>query len=129
MSFTEFFAAYWWLMFPIFGMFMGIMGMFQTERRANKAMDLIKSYIDQGKEPPAELLKLAAEGDNASSSSTPQDNRVWTFIVFTAITVGLSVGYYFVQAEDWSFVFLIGAVTMGIMALGSLFLLVTRNKS
>ena len=127
MSFFEFFAAYWWLMFPIFGMFMGVMGMFQTERRATKAMDLIKSYVDQGKEPPAELLKLAAEGDNASSS-TPQDNRAWTAIVFVAITVGLSVGYYFVQAEDWAFVFLIGAVTMGIMAVGSLFLLISRNK-
>lgn len=129
MTFYQFFAAYWWLMFPIFGMFMGVMGMFQTERRATKAMDLIKSYIDQGKEPPAELLKLASEGDNPRGGYDAGDNRVWTFIVFAALTVGLGAGYYFVQAEDWSFVFLIGAVTMGIMALGSLFLLVTRNKS
>lgn len=125
---ADLFRDFWWLMFPIFGMFMGVVGMFETERRATKAMDLIKSYLDQGKEPPAELLKLAAEGDNVNYAAS-KDNRAWTFIVFAAITVGLSIGYYFVQAEDWSFVFLIGAVTMGIMALGSLFLLITRNKS
>jgi len=125
---TELFRDFWWLIFPIFGMFMAVMGMSQSDRRSDKAMDVIKAYVDQGKEPPPELLKLAAEGDDVNYSS-PKDNRAWTFIVFAALTIGLGVGYYYVQAEDWAFVFLIGAVTMGIMALGSLFLLVTRNKS
>ncbi len=46
MSFAQFFAAYWWLMFPVFGMLMAFVGMFQTERRSNQTMDLIKSYVD-----------------------------------------------------------------------------------
>jgi hypothetical protein len=128
MSFAEFFRDYWWLMFPIFGMAMAVMGMFQSERRSNQAMDVIKSYIDQGKEPPAELLKLAAEGDNARPRNTPQDHRAWSFITFAAIAAGMGTGYYFVQSQDWSFVFLIGAVTMGVMALGSLVLLFTRKS-
>lgn len=129
MTFADFFAAYWWLMFPVFGMLMAVMGMFNEDRRTTKTMDLIKSYIDQGKEPPPELLKLAAsESDyGRGGSASPADNRAWSFIVFTAIAAGFGVGYYFVQAQDWSFAFLIGAVVMGVMALGALVLLIIRK--
>ncbi len=129
MSFTQFFASYWWLMFPVFGMFMAVMGMFQSERRTNQTMDLIKSYVDQGKEPPPELLKLAAQDSEGKPSQTAGENRAWSFIVFTAISAGLGTGYYFVQAEDWAFAFLIGAVIMGVMAVGALLLLVLARKS
>jgi hypothetical protein len=52
MTATQLFAAYWWLIFPIFGMMMGLIGMFQSDRRATRTMDLIKAYVDQGKDPP-----------------------------------------------------------------------------
>jgi hypothetical protein len=128
MSFEEFFRDFWWLIFPLFGMVMATMGMFQSERRSNQAMSLIKSYIDQGKEPPAELLKLAAEGSDEQKRNSPQDNRAWSFIVFTALAAGLGTGYYYVQAQDWAFAFLVGAVTMGVLAVGSLILLFIRKS-
>lgn len=131
MTFFQFFAAYWWLMFPVFGMLMALMGMFQSERRTNQTMDLIKSYVDQGKEPPPELLKLAAseagDYDGGGAPRSPGETRAWSFIVFAALTAGFGTGYYFVQAEDWAFAFLIAAVTMGVMALGALVLLITRK--
>jgi hypothetical protein len=127
-SFAEFFHAYWWLMFPVFGMFLVLMGVFQEDQRARKAMDLIKSYVDQGKEPPAELLKLAMQDMEASAEKQSGD-RAWSFIVFAALSAGLGVGYYFVRAEDWAFAFLIGAVATGVMAVGALFLLIFGRKS
>jgi hypothetical protein len=109
---------------------MAVMGMFQAERRSNKTMDLIKSYVDQGKEPPAELLKLAMEDSDAESwSNNPGDNRAWSFIVFTALSAGLGAGYYFVRAESWAFALLIGAVVTGVMAVGALFILLFGRKS
>jgi len=128
MTFAQFFHDFWWLMFPMFGMFMGAMGMFQSERRTTKTMDLIKSYVDQGKDPPPELLRLAAQDpENDHSSSSPGENRAWSFIVFAALSAGLGTGYYFVRAEDWAFAFLIGAVTTGVMALGALVLMFSRR--
>lgn len=130
MSFEEFFRDFWWLMFPIFGMLMAVMGMFQDDARSKKTMDLIKSYIDQGKEPPPELLKLAMQdADSAAWRSSKEGNRGWSFIVFAALAAGLGTGYYFVRAEDWAFAFLIGAVATGVMALGALVLLFTGRKS
>lgn len=131
MSFTQFFAAYWWLMFPVFGMLMALMGMFQSERRTTRTMDLIKSYIDQGKEPPPELIRLAASeagADDFGASARPGENRAWSAIVFTALAAGFGAGYYYVQAEDWAFAFLIVAIVMGVMAAGAILLLLLGRK-
>jgi hypothetical protein len=130
MTFAEFFRDFWWLMFPIFGMGMAVMGMFQDDRRSQKTMDLIKSYIDQGKEPPPELLKLATQdADSASWRDSGQPSRGWSFVVFAALAAGFGTGYYFVRAEDWAFAFLIAAVATGVMAVGALFILVFGRKS
>jgi len=132
MSFAQFFAAYWWLMFPVFGMLMALMGMFQNERRNTQTMDLIKSYIDQGKEPPPELIRLAASEAGANDfggPSRPGENRAWSAIVFTALAAGFGVGYYYVQAQDWAFAFLIVAIVMGVMAVGAILLLIFGRKS
>ena len=131
MTFAEFFHDFWWLMFPVFGMLMAVMGMFQDDRRSQKTMDLIKSYVDQGKDPPAELLKLASQDADSAAwrGSRDGNSRAWSFIVFAALAAGLGTGYYFVRAEDWAFAFLIGAVATGVMALGALVLLFTGRRS
>jgi hypothetical protein len=130
MTFAEFFRDFWWLMFPIFGMLMAVMGMFQDDRRSQKTIDLIRTYVEQGKDPPPELLKLASqESDSAAWRGSGETSRGWSFIVFAALAAGLGTGYYFVRAEDWSFAFLIGAVATGVMAVGALFILLFGRKS
>jgi len=135
MSFAQFFAAYWWLMFPVFGMLMAFIGMFQTERRSNQTIDLIKSYVDQGKDPPPELLKLVAQQSDWDRDMTgmvganSRGGKAWTFVVFLALAAGFGTGYYFMRAEEWAFAFLIVAVTMGVMALGALLILIFGRKS
>jgi hypothetical protein len=133
MTATQLFAAYWWLIFPIFGMMMGLIGMFQSDRRATRTMDLIKAYVDQGKDPPPELLQLAAAEATSGASSgmgrTPTENRLWTFVTFAALATGFGAGYWFMRAEEWAFAFLIVAIVMGIMAFGALVLLIFGRKS
>lgn len=133
MSLTALFYSFWWLIFPIFGMTMGLVGMLLSDRRATRTMDLIKSYVDQGKDPPPELLKLASyemnDGMSSGMGRTPTENRLWTFVTFAALASGFGVGYWFMRAESWSFAFAIVAIVMGVMAIGALLLLIFGRKS
>ena len=54
----EIFRHFWWLIFPLFWMVAAIISHWSRHRRANRVLDLVKSYVDQGKEPPPELLKV-----------------------------------------------------------------------
>lgn len=131
MSFEELFRGYWWLMFPIFGMFIALIGMFQAENRNQQVMKLIKSYLDQGKEPPPELLKMAQErSDYEMDMGVParRNDSSWTFVVFLALAAGFSVGYWWVRDQEWSFAFLIVAVVMGVLAIGSLVIALTQRR-
>lgn len=133
MTFADFFAAYWWLIFPIFGMFMALQGMNQDEKRARRTLDVIRSYVEQGKEPPAELLKLAEKTNSdwdmgMGGGSSSGNSRAWTFVTFAALSVGFGTGYWFVRGEDFAFAFLIVAVTMGVLALGALGILIFGRK-
>ena len=131
MTFAEFFHSYWWLMFPVFGMFIAMIGMFQAENRNRQVMMLIKSYIDQGKEPPPELLKMAQERSDYEMDMgvpTGRTSGLWSFVVFFALAAGFGVGYWWVRAESWSFAFLIVAVTMGVLAVGALVIALLQRR-
>lgn len=131
MSFEEFFRDFWWLMFPVFGMFIAVIGMFQSENRSRQVMSLIKSYVEQGKEVPPELLKMAQERsdyDMDMGVPTKQTSGIWTFFVFLALAAGFSVGYWWVREQEWAFAFLIVAVTMGVLAIGSLIVALVQRR-
>lgn len=126
MSFETLFVRFWWLIFPIFGMLMAFWGMMSSERRSRRAMELIESYVRQGKEPPSELLKIASGSDedgDGATGLTPGQGAVWSLVTFTAVAAGFGVGYQFVQQEKWAFAFLIVAVIMGVLAVGSALIL------
>lgn len=122
----DLFRQFWWLIFPIFGMSMGLIGMFQTEKRAQSAIDLIKTYADQGKEPPPELLQLAVRENEGTREG--KNSQAWTFVVFAALAAGFGVGYYAVRAQEYAFAFLVVTVVMGVLALGSLAILIFGRK-
>jgi hypothetical protein len=127
----ELFRDYWWLLFPIFGMVLVFFGMMQEDHRARARLDLIRSYVAQGKEPPAELLKLASQEDDDTAGMTSpsrQNSRAWTFVTFAALAAGFGFGWYMVRGEDYAFAFAIVAIIMGVMALGGLFILLFGRK-
>jgi hypothetical protein len=122
MEFESLFRHFWWLIFPFFGMFMGLIGMLGSMWRSRQAMGLIKSYVDQGKDPPAELLRIASgsEGAHGHPSATPGSGSSWSFVVFAAISIGFAVAYFNIPFPEGAFAFLVVSVVMGVMALGSL---------
>ena len=51
------FGHYWWLIIVLAAMGMGLVKTILAHQRANRGLDLLKTYIDQGKEPPGELVQ------------------------------------------------------------------------
>lgn len=133
MNMEELFRDFWWLIFPIFGMFMAIFGMMQSDRRAKTMIALIKSYTDQGKEPPPELVRLAArrfdnDGDDGVAHARGRHSGAWSFVTFAALAAGFATGWWWVREESYAFAFVIVAVTMGVLAVGSLLILIFGRK-
>jgi hypothetical protein len=52
----EFFWQFWWLIFPVSFMLLGAFRAWLDYRARREALDLIKTYVASGREPPAELL-------------------------------------------------------------------------
>jgi hypothetical protein len=65
-DFYTLFSRFWWLIFPLFWMGAMVMAHWSRHARANRALDIVKSYADQGKDPPPELLKSLQGGMDGS---------------------------------------------------------------
>lgn len=105
MTALDFFSAYWWLIFPVGGMLMGVFGMFSHHHHRSETLRLLKSYADQGKEPPAFLLD-ALKSDEDRAFDHGYGRRYyrrryrygygWSkIVVFAALAAGFGyAGYY-----------------------------------
>ncbi len=56
--FVPFFNHNWWLLFPLCFAVFSIMRAVLRDEESRRILSLIRSYTDQGKEPPAELIAL-----------------------------------------------------------------------
>ena len=57
-----FFFSFWWLIFPLMGFVFGGFGMWMSHRRSQQALDILKTYAEQGKEPPPEVMQAIHGG-------------------------------------------------------------------
>lgn len=86
------FAHYWWLIFPLFGMGMGLYGMYMGHKARQDRIGLIRHYLEQGKEPPPALFEgLNGPDDTGCKSQGSGSNLVAMVCVFSAFT--LAFGY------------------------------------
>jgi len=105
MTATDLFNSYWWLIFPLFGMGMGLVAMLGHFRHRSETLKLIKTYADQGKEPPAALLEaLRTDEDRVYNCRGGRRRSHWTQIavfgslavafgsVFIALALGFGMG-------------------------------------
>jgi|GEM_PF-258734 len=53
----DWFWSFWWLIFPLGGFAMGAFGMWMSYKRHRDAMEVMKTYAAQGKDP-AEVARL-----------------------------------------------------------------------
>ena len=57
-DFYSLFSAYWWLLFPLGWAIFRLIRLSLEHKRASQALELIKTYSDQGKEVPPDLMKV-----------------------------------------------------------------------
>jgi hypothetical protein len=57
----DIFRSYWWLMFPLAFFVFGGFDRWLAYKRSRDHLDLLRSYTDQGRDPPPELLKTVRE--------------------------------------------------------------------
>ncbi|MCC7266657.1 MAG: hypothetical protein IT546_04860 [Caulobacteraceae bacterium] len=127
----DLFRHFWWIIFPIFGMGMGVYGMWIDHRRRRDAIDLLKVYAQKGAEPPPELTRVMAQmadpwGLNSTNSSG-RYNELWSMATFLALCAGFSFAAYAGPAEAaWAFVMV--AIIMGIFAIGALIIVLVKLR-
>jgi hypothetical protein len=88
MEFHDLFQHFWWLIFPVLSMIWGMVDLAARHRRAREGMALIKSYIDQGKEPPPELLKLLDVKDSVYGNRGASRSAWPGVFLFAALCAG-----------------------------------------
>jgi hypothetical protein len=142
----NFLFSFWWLIFPIMWFVFGFFGMFLRYRRHRDAMDLLKTYASQGKEPPAEVSKILSgqSVDDANCNGWGggygyygwrgrRYGPYWEWrrvFIFASLAIGFGVAAYY--GEDWGVhgepAFIVVAAVMGCLAIGSLiFALMARR--
>jgi hypothetical protein len=126
-DFYSLFTHYWWLLFPLAS---GLWGWFDTwtrHKRAERGLELLKSYIDQGKEPPPALLEflqkpVERERDRSGYGWVP-------VFLFAAITAGLVM--FALMPGEWDhrqhMAFVFAALITGGLCLGLLVSQLTRR--
>jgi hypothetical protein len=89
------FSRFWWLIFPLFWMMCALAWGWSRHARANRALDILKSYADQGKDPPPELLKNLQGGVDGSCGPYgwrySPERRLHRAVVFTALAIAFGV--------------------------------------
>ena len=141
-TFGAFVFSFWWLIFPVGGMLMGLFAMIGHYNHRKETLRILKSYADQGKEPPAALLDALRSDEERAYDDYGYRHRYrgyrrgrygWggfgAMVPFAALAAGFGYfGYY----GGGPSVFTALAVAFGIAAvfmfIGGLINLLTRPK-
>jgi hypothetical protein len=112
------FAGFWWLLFPLAWGLAGLMRVWLRHVRAQKSLDVIKSFVDQGKDPPAELLEMLRQPQ--SENSRPQwklPKRNWIpFGLFAGLTAGFVFALSGIAGGDGNPGLFVGLIMTGLAA-------------
>ena len=145
MNFEGLFFSFWWLIFPIGGMLMGLVGMIGHYNHRKDALRILKSYADQGKDPPAALLEaLRSDEDRAMDYDDAYYGRRgrryrrhgrygWggfgPFVPFAALAAGFGwFGYYGGGGGVFTSLAMAFGVAAVFMLIGGLIGILTRPK-
>ena len=142
----NFFFSFWWLIFPIMWFGFGFFGMFLRYRRHRDAMDLLKTYASQGKEPPPEVTKILSGQTADDGNCGPwggyggaygwrgrRYGPYWEWrrvFIFASLAVGFGFASYY--GEDYGIhgepAFIVVAAVFACLTVGSLiFALLARR--
>jgi len=127
MTAADLFSSYWWLIFPIMGMGMGLVGMLGHFRHRSETLKLIKTYADQGKEPPAALLDiLRSDEDRAMDYRYSRHGRYGRFgcwrkvVVWGALAAGFTYAGHYTNMGEANGIFNALGIAFTVAAVASL---------
>jgi hypothetical protein len=129
-----FFYQFWWLIFPVGFMLIGVFNSYLGYRRQKDALSLLKTYAEKGQEPPEALLNvlkrpLDEDGWNNGMSGPRQPANYWSlFGLFAALALGFLGAGYYTDMDGGSGAFTIVAFTMGAVAIWALINALTTRR-
>lgn len=120
----DFFSSYWWLLFPLAFFVFGAWDRWLSYKRSQDRLDLLRSYTNQGKDPPPELLRALQEEEDDEDdlmygrlgrrAARRMRRRYWRYTPYWAwrtaiITGAVAAGFWFaseyadIPGVDWPF--------------------------
>lgn len=135
---SEFFSSYWWLLFPLGFFVFGAWDRWLSYQRSKDRLELLRSYTNQGKDPPPELIRalhseepeeLPPRVDYPDRYARRAARRYWRYGPYGAWRAAMSTGvvaagfwfaseYADLPGVDWSFRLV--AIIMTCVAAGNL---------
>ena len=131
MTFFNFLASYWWLAFILIWPITGIVHSLTRYNHRSEMLKMLKSYADQGKEPPAGLIEAMKSDDRRGDDGDYYDRKRWRrrrgrggwsgAVTFVCLAAGFGyAGYYGHLGGDASPIFIALAIGFGIAAIAML---------
>ncbi len=126
---VEIWNQYWWLIFPLLWFAWMMVRTWLQHRTRREALDVVRAYAAQGRDPPAEVLKILEVRPDAGFPRRDRTIGLWhRVVIFASISIGFGVLAYSNPAgSDARGTFFI-AVLMGVMALGHLAIALLKPK-
>ena len=131
----DLFANYWWVLFPLAGFAFAGWGMFLRYQRQKAVLDLIRTYVENGREPPEGLLAQIETMDEGQADwmgigqgleRTP--TNYWSQVgLFAMMAAGFGIAS-FMGVDGGSGAFLIVAMTMAAVAVWALISALTQKR-
>jgi hypothetical protein len=127
------FHDYWWLLFPAGWALGQMLKNILRHSRASEALAVLKTYADQGKEPPPELVAVLRQPEKAEERRAVQGGY-WQYgwipvFLFGAMTVGFLMFAIWPPGKDIPKPALIfAALIMAGLCIGNLAVMLARRN-
>jgi hypothetical protein len=115
---------FWWLIFPLIGFALAFWTIWLSHQRQKAAIDLLRTYASQGKDPPHELLKALHNGDDWNPPY-----RDWQYaVLFGALGVAFGVMAYLHPGTREGTGLIVAATVMAALCVNSLVAALLQRK-
>ena len=114
----------WWLIVPLIGFGFAFWSIWLSHQRQKAAIDLLRTYASQGKDPPPELVKALQSGDDRNHPYSDWQNAV----LFGALAMVFGVMAYLQPGTRESVGLIVATVVMAALFVNSLIAALLQRK-